>query len=349
MRILWLWFWIGFAIAFLFLPRCAHGSVTVAAYGAKGDGFTDDAPAFQQALSSGQEVRVARGTYALRTTLNIEPGMTLIGENNPTLLVGPQPTFVVSSSYDWVTIQGFTINCQGQGANVFTFEPGTYEVRINNCVLINGHSAFVQAGGAVGAIYCTGDLMAQMSGAIWDFAAGAGSGLYIEGCTVIPNLPSIPSVYAIGYGGIYIKGFDQYEYPNVPKNGGWAFEFYNCYSIYIDRVVLDGLNTGGFLFSNCFNINGTGIVSWGCYGSGLEAIVSQRGSFSGCAFNYSQSSGVILDGCQMLAFTGTELIGNSGFGALMTGGSSSNTFSGSAAQYNAFGGVYADSEGNTIQ
>jgi hypothetical protein len=335
----------------IMLGACAaSAAVMVASYGAKGDGATDDAPAFQKALASGQEVHVPRGTYALRTTINLTAGMTLIGEDNPTLLVGPQPTFVVNSVYDWITVTGFTINGQNQGANVFTFSPNTYEVRINNCIIENAHSAFVQGGGPCGAIYCNGDEMAQMSGSSWVFTGG-GSGLWVTDCTVIPNVSGQTAMYCIGYGGVFVRDYNQYEYPNVAKVGGWAFQFYNCYSMQFDGVLLDGLSSGGFLFSNCFNITGANITCWGLYGTGIEMILTQRAAFTGLISNYSQSgSGVVLDGCSMTTFAGSQLVGNATCGAVLTGGSAVNAFSGTVLNYNAAAGFCQDAGlNNTLQ
>src|ERR1700757_5184812 len=94
------------AIAMWICEKCP-ASVMVAQFGAKGDGFTDDAPAFQAAINSGQEVHIPRGIYSLRSRIVLGPGSTLIGENNPTLRVGPGHTFDIYSSYDWLTVSGF--------------------------------------------------------------------------------------------------------------------------------------------------------------------------------------------------------------------------------------------------
>ncbi len=54
-------------------------AVAVASFGAKGDGTTDDTPAFQQAISASDTVFVPKGTYRLEGSLALRPSTQLFG------------------------------------------------------------------------------------------------------------------------------------------------------------------------------------------------------------------------------------------------------------------------------
>jgi len=56
-------------------------SVSVKDFGAKGDGVTDDTAAIQAAIDSGKPVFVPAGTYYLATSLKVENGNVIYGEN----------------------------------------------------------------------------------------------------------------------------------------------------------------------------------------------------------------------------------------------------------------------------
>ena len=54
--------------------------MSVTDYGAKGDGRTDDAQAFQAAIDACDEVFVPYGRYVLGTTIHLRSTTTLFGE-----------------------------------------------------------------------------------------------------------------------------------------------------------------------------------------------------------------------------------------------------------------------------
>ena len=324
----------------LLLAATSEAAVTVQQYGAMGDGVTNDAPAFQRALQSGQEVHVPRGTYVLQGTINLTGGNTLIGENNPILLVGSGPTFAIYSLNDWVTVSGFRIDGRNQGADVFLFQPNTYEVRISKCDITRVHTAFRQGNGAVGEIRTEDIICSATTAPPWYFPSSQGSGIWIIRCANIPLYAGIGSLYFIGYGGINIENWDSWAFPQTPKIGGWDFSFFNCYDIKLNTVTMDGLGTGGALFSNCSNIIGIGVETWGIFGTGLEFITTQRASFSSSVLNYGQASGIILYGSSLIAFQGT-VVGNTGLGVVVCAGSTDNTFDITSA----YNGVVDDGTG----
>ena len=78
------------------------GSVSAIAFGAKGDGITDDTAAIQKALDSldgkGGIVNLPAGRYVLSAALRVPGGVTLLGEgarweNSATGLVVPTNGF----------------------------------------------------------------------------------------------------------------------------------------------------------------------------------------------------------------------------------------------------------------
>jgi hypothetical protein len=320
-------------------------SVLVTQYGAKGDGVTNDQPAFIAALASGQEVRVPRAVYYLQGSITLGPGASLIGERNPTLLPGPAPLFVVASSYDTVKVSGFRIDCRNNGTDVFAFNPNTYDVHIENCTILNGYRAFVQYGtGNVGLIYCDKVSTWGMTGPSWTFTGG--SGLWLNDCTVIPTHPGA-AIYCVNYGGIFLRDFNSFAGAVVP-DGGFCIDLFNCFTIELETVLLDGLHSGGILFSNCFNIAATNVTCWGCAGTGLEFIVGSRGVLSNIVSNYSQtSSGIVVDGSDDLVFSTVATIGNASSGLIITS-CSTNKVTGIDAKYNGGAQTYAD-PGNVIQ
>ncbi|MFD6278102.1 glycosyl hydrolase family 28-related protein [Streptomyces sp. NPDC060209] len=67
------------------------GYVSVAAYGARGDGVTDDAAAVQCAVNSGSDVWFPTGTYELGASVSLPTALTVTGESDsatPTVIRG---------------------------------------------------------------------------------------------------------------------------------------------------------------------------------------------------------------------------------------------------------------------
>lgn len=67
----------------LYVLPGSDGSSSVAAFGAVGDGVTDDTVAFQKALATSQDVFVPEGDYLITDTLNVDQ-KTLRGQNGNT-------------------------------------------------------------------------------------------------------------------------------------------------------------------------------------------------------------------------------------------------------------------------
>ena len=63
-------------------------------FGAKGDGVTDDAPAFQAAFAAAKTVYAPKGQYLLKSTVSLGNGQTLIGAGAETIFIVPAAGFV---------------------------------------------------------------------------------------------------------------------------------------------------------------------------------------------------------------------------------------------------------------
>ena len=299
------------AVALLCLAAKCSGSVLVGEYGAKGDGVSDDAGAFQAALGSGQEVHVPRGTYRLNEPLVFTSGMTLVGEDNPTLYVYGVQGFVFNSSYDWVEIRGFKI--YGNNQDIFCLINSTYQVRLTNCTIYNGHCGVVQEGGQVGDIYCTGLIWWNMSGPCWWMTGG--SGLWITDCTVIQAIPGVEELFASGYGAIVVRDYNAYQTGPMPYGGNWAFYLYDCFDIQFDQVTLDGMNTGGFYCFACSGMEWEGVKAYGIQGTGILLNSCWDSTFTNCDSSYSVNGyGLLGVSCDNINFNGLLIwnaLGNS--------------------------------------
>ena len=316
----------------LFLPVFAvHASVLVTDYGAKGNG-SNDAPAFQAALNSGQEVHVPPGSYTIRGTITMPAGSTLVGENNPTLLAGPGPAIAFTTSGAWVTVRGFTIDGQNQGGDVFNWY-NAYNIRISNCLLENAHQGFVQAAGACGDSWITDCFVSNMTGYAWNFSLGAGGGIWIKNCEVI-SCNNSGAMYFYDFGGITIDDFNEWYNGTSPKLSGWALQFYLCYDLTINNVVLDGLSSGGFYFQYCNDFNGSGDKSVGCAQNGFDFIGCWNGTLSNIVAYGNLGNGVVLSSCADLSFASCAFNNNAGWGLI---GKGSATFSAITADNNGLG------------
>lgn len=108
------------AMALMVGPALAGvpGSASSAAYGAKGDGATDDTAAIQKALdslTSGGVCHLAAGSYLLSASLSVPSGTTLMGEgarweNSATRLIVPKKGFSAVRLGHGASVKGLAIS-----------------------------------------------------------------------------------------------------------------------------------------------------------------------------------------------------------------------------------------------
>ena len=82
-------------------PVVGRTAVSVTDYGAKGDGRTDDAQAFQAAIDACDEVFVPYGRYVLGTTIHLRSTTTLFGELYSLLIASNTSSAFRRSPSDW--------------------------------------------------------------------------------------------------------------------------------------------------------------------------------------------------------------------------------------------------------
>jgi len=95
-----------------------HFGLNVKSFGAKGDGSTDDTDAFEMALDSakivGSKVFIPQGIYKITRSLNVEAGVSLIGEGSgSTPLETPH-----NGSLIWYDGNDFAVKVTGSNARV---------------------------------------------------------------------------------------------------------------------------------------------------------------------------------------------------------------------------------------
>lgn len=83
--------------------------VDVRAFGAKGDGVTDDTAAIQTAIDSGENIFIPAGTYAISQKLNVGARTTLRGESNSKLLFSSVVGLELNGSF--IKIERLILEC----------------------------------------------------------------------------------------------------------------------------------------------------------------------------------------------------------------------------------------------
>lgn len=113
--------------------------VSVKAFGAKGDGITDDTAAFAAAIASAQEVRVPAGTYIVTNLTIVKAGFALIGEGKfvsiirgtsttePIISLGSTSAKTINYRIEGLTIWSETTKTNGASIQARAIEDLTIE------------------------------------------------------------------------------------------------------------------------------------------------------------------------------------------------------------------------------
>lgn len=126
-------------------------SVSISSFGAAGDGITDDGPALQNALSSGNiEVKLVPGrVYRSGQNLIIPTGVTLDGNGatiQPLQLLPPSKVPFISTQVKSTFSNPHTSITVTKGSHTFTFENAS-KLRRGKIVLLKGPQYYFNKGG----------------------------------------------------------------------------------------------------------------------------------------------------------------------------------------------------------
>lgn len=122
-------------------------TITIAQFGARGDGRTNDTEAFVAAIivaaSEGARLQLGNATYLLTGTLTIPPSakpIAITGDTATTLLFSPARSLdsgIVISKDSAVELNSFTIQGAGGGLNHAISVTGSTNVQLNTLRLVN--------------------------------------------------------------------------------------------------------------------------------------------------------------------------------------------------------------------
>jgi parallel beta-helix repeat protein len=157
-------------------------TISVSAFGARGDGQTNDTQAFIAAItvaaSEGARLQLGNATYLLTATLTIPATakpISIAGGTSTTLLFAPPHPIdsgIVVSKNSAVELKSFTIQGSGAGLNHAIFVTGSTNVRLDSLQIKN-----IQGTGALttSAIILSGDNLVWITNSIFT-GVGAGPG-----------------------------------------------------------------------------------------------------------------------------------------------------------------------------
>ncbi len=170
-------------------------AMPVEAFGAVGDGVTDDAAAFDRAVASGRPVRLGARTYVVNGQWTVTRAATLLGVAGRSVM-----RRLAVAGGAWISVQGpafaasgVVFDAGGLGGDTWgvLVTPACLETRFENCVFTGatggqlGHGLCVQARGAEGRHAVHGCVAHHNQGhGVWVQAA---TGAVIEGCEAHDN------------------------------------------------------------------------------------------------------------------------------------------------------------------
>lgn len=165
------------------LTAPALASTSVRAFGAKGDGTTNDSAAFVAALASGEHtVTVPAGTYLIGPeTITIPAGVTLVGEGRASALkLAPETGCIFNLKDDArlreLLIDGSAAKQQGGPSDAVVASPSAKRARFENLTFVNCDRAciFLDHGDGTVVSHCTFEQVA------WGVSATFSSRLRIQ-------------------------------------------------------------------------------------------------------------------------------------------------------------------------
>jgi len=187
-------------------------SVSILDFGAVGDGVTDNATAFQNALNTGKSILIPNGTYLFNSTVTFTAdNQCIFGLGNDSVLKsGSGSVYISSLGFDNLTIRDLKIDGTGTDGgiriidnsqnfdivNVYFYKGGqrvwlwtcSY-VTVQNCTFDNtGYGVIAQAGYASSYVLVDGNIAQNMAGDFVEANQAAASPQTSEFWTISNNI-----------------------------------------------------------------------------------------------------------------------------------------------------------------
>lgn len=268
------------------------GGYSVKDFGAKGDGKTDDLPAFEQAVAAAKAtgncpVFVPKGTYYMSDSLVLAESITLYGAYTedinkneralPVLKIASESIFGLLLSGGGAVI-GLHIQCAAEDSSmtsaIFAYSPGT---RIENCIISDAQ---------------TGIFYEEMD-------SNPGRGQIINVLIRRPRLVGahIQDTYDFTYlNGVKVTGSD------ALKASGTGFVFGKNDAVRVQDCSVDGADVG-FLF----NDDTAGKSSWGTFTRLSAANVNTAVKYESVSTDVSMQPTTIADSTFSATKCGVEI------------------------------------------
>lgn len=315
----------------------SQDAVSVQAFGAVGDGSTNDAPAFQAAINAGAPVFVpwTASGYRIASTITLPSNASITGDGYSTLVSYVDTSaFVFDIVGNDVSIQGFRIDCSnvtgGTGAIRIRTDLGSWQrIRINNIFTYRcnyGLRDVAHASNIIVALSVNDFRMNQHRGPGFRFERAFA---YIEFsyCTVdYVNSPTVPNFVAYTMIGNRGSAWDHVDTTGgtvtAGTTGNTGFFFYDSWAVWMNSCMADTVGGVGFDFSALnYYVILQGCVASLCGKHGFAVTGGNEFIFSACssrgradqtspianqnAYHFVSSDRIVVTGCKALLATGS--------------------------------------------
>jgi hypothetical protein len=326
-------------------------AVPVQAFGAVGNGTTNDSPAFQAAINSGAPVFVpfSASGYSLATTVSLPASSSITGDSFSTIISRVSTSaFAFEITGDDVDISGLRIDCSnvsgGTGAIRIRSDLGDIKrISIKNIFTYRSNFGLRDTAHAT-------NLIIALTVSDFRMNQHQGPGFYFERafayidfdfCTVdYVNSPVTPN----------FKAFSMYGnrgciFSNCDTTGGTVtsgtldntgFFFFDCWNVWLNSCIADTLGGAGYDFSaSCYYIIMQGCVASLCGKHGFAINGGNEFQLSACytrgradqtsplanqnGFNITSTDRIVMTGCKVVLATGSGYYVNTVTRANITG------------------------------
>lgn len=303
----------------------------IKAYGAVGDGTTDDAAAIQSAIDAaelvGGTVTVPTGTYAIASPLTIDAacrieGVGTIKAKNGTW-ISQDALIMISASDVWVS--GLTLNVN----NTITSGSGILiqsasNVRVDRCkVLLSQRAGLVIENDTIDLHITSCSFLTDGYGILASDPDGC-SGLIISDCNCVWTGSNIGDGIGInsptyGYANVSIVNCHVSAYEGEASDAGMGIAADNVTGMVVSGCVVTDTEADGIHVEDCHDVSITGnqVVDCGdpaasSGGSGIAVIKTHRAVVADNVIDGAAKYGINVTGVgdDAQLFTGTVITGN---------------------------------------